>query len=301
MNYLKTYCNLIRKAEERGYTRKKAKELEIYVEGHHTFPVSIFGTNGRIVFLTAREHYIAHALLEKVCIKRYGLYHRKTIKMNFAHNAMKCKNKYINSYLYEKSKIRRTEIIKETGIFDGEKNPFYGKNHSEESKTKMRKSRKNLGVEFLTECGKRGSKVCMEKGIGLFSQTKEDLQRIAKRNQELNIGIFSLTYEQRVENGKNSGHIGGSICKELGKGMFALSPEEKKKHAIKNGKKGGEKNKENKSGIFTLTKEQLQENGRKTNSQRWKCLETGFISTPAGLSSYQRARNIDTSNRIRIS
>ena len=26
MNYLKTYCNLIRKAEQRGYTKKKAKE-----------------------------------------------------------------------------------------------------------------------------------------------------------------------------------------------------------------------------------------------------------------------------------
>jgi hypothetical protein len=40
---------------------------------------------------------------------------------------------------------------------------------------------------------------------------------------------------------------------------------------------------------------------KKINAQRWKCLETGFISTPAGLSSYQRARGIDTSLRIRIS
>jgi hypothetical protein len=301
MNYLKVYCNLIRKAEKRAYTKKIAKEQGLYVEGHHTFPVSIFGKNKRIVYLTAREHYIAHALLEKVCIKRYGLYHKITIKMNFAHNAMKCKNKYVNSHLYEKSKIRRIKIIKETGILNGEKNPFYGKTHSEESKTKMRKSRKNLGAEFLTECGKKGAQACMEKGIGLFSQTKEDLQRIAKENQELNIGIFSLTHEQRVKNGKNAGHIGGNICKELGKGMFALSPEEKKKHAIKNGKMGGEKTKENKSGIFTLTKEQLQECGRKTSCQRWECTETGFISTPSGLSKYQKKRKIDTSKRKRIS
>ena len=32
MNYLKTYCNLIRKAEQRGYTKKKAKEQGLYVE-----------------------------------------------------------------------------------------------------------------------------------------------------------------------------------------------------------------------------------------------------------------------------
>ena len=32
MNYLKTYCNLIRKAEQKGYTKKKAKEQGLYVE-----------------------------------------------------------------------------------------------------------------------------------------------------------------------------------------------------------------------------------------------------------------------------
>ena len=31
--------------------------------------------------LTAREHYIAHALLEKAFITRYGLHHYKTKKM----------------------------------------------------------------------------------------------------------------------------------------------------------------------------------------------------------------------------
>ena len=45
MNYLKTYCNLIRKAEQKGYTKKKAKEQGLYVEGHHTFPKSIYGKN----------------------------------------------------------------------------------------------------------------------------------------------------------------------------------------------------------------------------------------------------------------
>ena len=67
MNYLKVYCNLIRKAENRippeGYTEK-----------HHTFPKSIFGNNTRVVVLTAREHYIAHTLLAKICIKKYVMY-----------------------------------------------------------------------------------------------------------------------------------------------------------------------------------------------------------------------------------
>ena len=106
MNYLKVYCNLIRKAENRTLP-------EGYIEKHHTFPVSIFGKNKRIVVLTAREHYVAHALLERICMKRYGLKHWKTQKMTCAHLAMSCKrnpeNKYINSYLYENLKIRYIE------------------------------------------------------------------------------------------------------------------------------------------------------------------------------------------------
>ena len=100
MNYLKIYCNLIRKAENRV-------SPEGYIEKHHTFPKSIFGKNKRIVILTAREHYIAHALLERIYIKRYGLKHWKTQKMICAHISMKChKNYYVNSYLYENVKKR---------------------------------------------------------------------------------------------------------------------------------------------------------------------------------------------------
>ena len=77
MNYLKHYCNLIRKAETRT-------PPEGYTEKHHTFPVSIFGNNKRIVILTAREHYIAHLLLWKGFGKRYGKDGQKTIKMFYA-------------------------------------------------------------------------------------------------------------------------------------------------------------------------------------------------------------------------
>ena len=49
MNYLKVYCNLIRKAENRTTP-------EGYIEKHHTFPKSIFGNNKRIVVLAAKNH-----------------------------------------------------------------------------------------------------------------------------------------------------------------------------------------------------------------------------------------------------
>ena len=117
MNYLKVYCNLIRKAEKRGYNKKN---VEMYVEGHHVFPRSLYGQttegNRRIVYLTAREHYIAHSLLEKAFIKRYGEKHPKTIKMTHAflkmnHHKSGDKEYYCNSRLYEGLKIRVGNVV----------------------------------------------------------------------------------------------------------------------------------------------------------------------------------------------
>ena len=65
-------------------------------------------------------------------------------------------------------------------------------------------------------------------------------------------------------------------------------------------------------GIYKMSQDDLSEAGKKggkiggvkgakkQHKQKWKCLETGFVSTPCGLSSYQKARNIDKSMRIRI-
>jgi hypothetical protein len=166
MNYLKHYCNLIRKAENRI-------QPEGYTEKHHTFPKSIFGKNNRVVVLTAREHYVAHALLEKIFIKRYGLYGYYTKKMIHAHCMMKSGN-YYNSYLYEFARIRRSVImekndfrvgkkhnentkekIKEKALarninLAGEKNGMFGKKHTLESKKKMSEANNNKGRRWWT-------------------------------------------------------------------------------------------------------------------------------------------------------
>jgi hypothetical protein len=104
MNYLKVYCNLIRKAENRN-------PPEGYTEKHHIFPKSIFGNNNKIVVLTGREHYITHILLQKICEKRYGIRHKNTQKMLCAHINMKSKGRYFNSYLYENAKLKRSQSM----------------------------------------------------------------------------------------------------------------------------------------------------------------------------------------------
>jgi mannose-6-phosphate isomerase-like protein (cupin superfamily) len=147
MNYLKHYCKLVRKAENR-------KKPDGYIEKHHIFPVSIFGKNDRIVILTAREHYIAHVLLEKICLKRYGENHSRTKKMTYAHIHMKARSKlhsgerYINSIFYEKSRERLSNSKKGKNNhmygLTGDKNPFYGKKHTPETIEKIKKKLPDL-------------------------------------------------------------------------------------------------------------------------------------------------------------
>jgi hypothetical protein len=169
MNYLKVYCNLIRKAENRT-------SPEGYTEKHHTFPKSIFGNNNRIVVLSGREHYIAHALLEKIYIKRYGLKHWKTEKMNFSLISMRGNNReYNNSYLYENARLRRSQIMKgklpyemTDEIRKNMSNSAKGKIISEETKRKMSEAHKGKKLGPFSEKHKenmRGKRpnICGEK------------------------------------------------------------------------------------------------------------------------------------------
>jgi hypothetical protein len=158
MNYLKVYCNLIRKAENRT-------PPEGYIERHHTFPKSIYGNNDRVVVLTGREHYIAHALLEKIYIKRYGLKDQKTIKMTYAHSGMKGNCGYTNSTLYEGARKRRSDNMKGK--------PWYIP--TEKHKEEMRQRR--LGTKASEETKQKMSEARKGKKLGPFSEKhKENLR-----------------------------------------------------------------------------------------------------------------------------
>lgn len=157
MNYLKIYCNLIRKAENRT-------PPDDYIEKHHTFPKSIFGENKRIVILTSREHYISHLLLEKICIQRYGIEDERTKKMTLACLLMRNRSEKYNSHLYEQVRKRYSENMKER--MKGENNPSYGILFSEERKQKIRE--KHLGRKASQETRDKMTKTRTGKRIGTY-------------------------------------------------------------------------------------------------------------------------------------
>jgi hypothetical protein len=162
MNYLKHYCNLIRKAENRT-------PPEGYTEKHHIFPLSIYGKNNRIVVLSGREHYIAHALLEKAFIKRYGISHWKSYKMSAAHSLMKDGTRYYNSYLYECARKR------------------WGKMHSQKLK----------GSDPWNK-GKKGLQVPWNKGLktGSFAERTEEWNR--KIGEAQRGKVFTEEHKQKI-------------------------------------------------------------------------------------------------------
>ena len=86
MKYLNHYLKLVRRAELRGWTKTTAG---LYVEEHHIFPKCLYGENNRVVYLTAREHLLAHLLLWRGFRKRYGVEDRRTVKVAYAVTAMR--------------------------------------------------------------------------------------------------------------------------------------------------------------------------------------------------------------------
>lgn len=154
-----------------------------------------------------------------------------------------------------------------------------------------------LPKEQAIENGRNNKK----NGKGIFAQTFEERSEIAKRNSRKNkenkVGIFALTKEELSENGKKGGKISGQKCKKLGIGIFSMDEEER----AEANKIGGKKIKELGIGIFGMSQEERKETVAKTNSQKWMCLDTGYVTNSGALTRYQKARGIDTSKRRRLS
>jgi IS1 family transposase len=124
-------------------------------------------------------------------------------------------------------------------------------------------------LEQKSKAGKIGGSKTYKLGVGVHSLTSEEKSVVGKKSKELGLGIHALTIEQRKENSK----------------------------------KVGMKNRELGIGICGLTTEERRENVKITNSQRWECCITGYVSTASGVVQYQKGKKIDTSksNRRRIS
>ena len=179
MNYEKIYTQLI----ERAHSENRKKGIGVYFELHHIVPKCIGGNNDKsnLVLLTAREHFIAHKLLceiypdNKKLLIAYWLFANKTqssnqlreycigsreyarLKIDIAKQISiqnkgrkysdAVKKKMSDLKTGTKRKPRTEEHRRNLSNAAKGKQPMLGKKHSDETKQKMRDTRKRLAAE----------------------------------------------------------------------------------------------------------------------------------------------------------
>ena len=127
------YNLIITRSQNKARVKLKKDDAQYrYFERHHIIPKSLGGSNDRenLVLLTAREHYICHLLLIKMCVSK-----KHYRKMLYAFNRIinKSSTKVINSSMYERLRTEFSIMKSETS--KGELNNFYGKTHTPETKS----------------------------------------------------------------------------------------------------------------------------------------------------------------------
>jgi len=126
-----------------------------------------------------------------------------------------------------------------------------------------------------------------ENGKEQMKKLRENHPDILKSNTE-KMNAHPNTAKVRVENGRRMGRVNVKAM-HAHPNTRAAAVETGRRYGAQNARMAHERH-----------PNMAKENGRKTSSQRWQCLETGYISTPGGLAAYQKARGIDTSKRIRL-
>jgi hypothetical protein len=216
MNYQEIYNRIIARGQQRAKTRSAANKLLGYVEQHHIKPKCLGGNNKaeNLVYLTAEEHFIVHALLVKIYPGNPHLVYALQMLTveNKDEGVKRPKNKL---YGWMKKKIAKTRSELRTGskhsketkskISESNKGKCLGRKLSEEHKAKISKSqiglKRNLTDESrrrMSEAGKRhtGRKLSVEhraaisaggKGVKKSEETKAKMRKPKSAEHAKNI------------------------------------------------------------------------------------------------------------------
>ena len=195
--YTTWYFKIVEKSKNENRCKNTGK-----YESHHIIPKSLGGDNSKenLVFLTPREHFILHCLLVKMTIgleKRkmsLALYRMKQsnsnycrigngklyekLKLNISHLFSGSNNYFHHNKYFGKNNVMSNPIIKQKHLIimqdserrlkisensKGELNPFYGKKHSIETKTKLSEIAKKRIGENSPMYGKKHKLAICEK------------------------------------------------------------------------------------------------------------------------------------------
>lgn len=152
MDYIKIYNKITDNGKDRLLTG--------YTETHHIIPKCVGGTNDywNLVKLTAKEHFICHLLLCEIYPKnqklKFALWNMCNVSRDYQERYKVSgilyeiiRKEYSESVRGENNPRYKSKLTNETkqkisnsriGKYGGDKNPFFGKTHTDETKNKLR-------------------------------------------------------------------------------------------------------------------------------------------------------------------
>lgn len=126
-------------------TRREAKSILSYTERHHIIPKSMGGTDDytNLVWLTAEEHLKVHLLLPKMVNEDKNIRKMTLAAVRMANPQSKTQKRIIGDNLIPEIAAIRKEAAALHSRYMSEKhrgpnNPFYGRNHTEKTKERLR-------------------------------------------------------------------------------------------------------------------------------------------------------------------
>lgn len=134
--YLEWYISIINRALSRASSRKLAEQLLDHVEAHHILPKCMCDDESyktdkeNIAFLSIREHFICHVLLDKIFSHPY--------KLKMAVSYFTSRGKHLTSKQYDRARRAYLECDQSFKANIGPKNGMYGRQHSASSIQRMK-------------------------------------------------------------------------------------------------------------------------------------------------------------------
>lgn len=139
--YTSWYFSIVSASIKRGWTKNNTT---VYLEKHHIIPKSCGGKNtiDNLVFVTAKEHYILHHLLIRMLSEKQ--HHVKMVKAFWSMANVSKRKVHPREYVRLRE-MKSTDMKSNNPAYDktGTKNPFYGKQHTQEFKDRQSNIMKN--------------------------------------------------------------------------------------------------------------------------------------------------------------